>query len=144
MSEWSVRICFWISFFFCSAVLSTSFCECVYEWCISERIVRMLWRICLNDVRMSECSVRICFWISFFFFRWSCLNPSVKWCIVRMLWRICLNMYECLKNCQDLNLSDVWMFAVPGFGFLISGFFLLGGHVSLFLWKWCMNVWTNC
>ena len=37
----------------------------MYE-CLNE-LLECCGRICLNNVWMSECSVRICFWISFFF-----------------------------------------------------------------------------
>ena len=48
--------------------LNPSVDVCMNDVWMSERIVRMLWRICLNHVWISEWNVRICFWISFSFF----------------------------------------------------------------------------
>ena len=72
---------------------------CMNDVWMSERIVRMLWRICLNNVWISEWSVRICFWISFSFF-WVVLSKSFCGCVYE--W--CMNLW---MECQDLFLNFV-------------------------------------
>ena len=121
MSEWSVRICFWISFSFCWVVLSKLICGFVYEWCMNVWIiVKMLWRICLNHVWMSECSVRICFWISFFFSSWwSCLNPSVEWCLNELLECCGESVWICLNAVSGF----VFGFRVFSFSVVLSQYF---------------------
>ena len=141
MSEWSVRICFWISFPFFWVVLSISFWMCVwmmYE-CLNE-----LWECCGESVWiMYECLNGVSgfvFGFRFLSFGWSCLNLSVDVCmndvwmserIVRMLWRICLNhVWISEWKCQDLFLDFV--------------FFLLGGLVKVCSVYVCMNdVWMS-
>ena len=111
--------------------LSEWLCECL-NW-----IVRMLLRISLKNVWISEWSVRICSWISFWV---SCLNLSADVCmndvwmserIVRMLWRICLIMYESLNG-------------VSGFASFSFFWVVLFKYFCWCVYEWCMNVWTNC
>ena len=144
MSEWSVRICFWISFPFFWVVLSISFWMCVwmmYE-CLNE-----LWECCGESVWiMYECLNGVSgfvFGFRFLSFGWSCLNLSVDVCmndvwmserIVRMLWRICLNHVWIsewnVRICFWISFSFFWV--------VLSKLFC--GCV----YEWCMNVWTNC
>ena len=97
---------------------------CMNDVLISEPIVRMLWRICLNNVWSSEWSFRICFWISFSFF-WVVLSKSFCGCVYE--W--CMNLW---MECQDLFLDFVL------------------GVLSIFLWMcvWmmyeCLNELSEC
>ena len=101
ISEWSVRICFWISFW----VSCLSFCGCVYEWCMN------VWTNCQNVVEnLSEKCMNLwmkCQDLFLDFVLGVLCNLSVDVCtndvwmserIVRMLWRICLIMYESLNG----------------------------------------------